>query len=438
MSRFNTGTNYPLIPNAQQYMFEKQYVSIHSEDRNILKFPNSSEFEIELPQDYLNVQGVKMITSRFPSNLNVFSNLQKNVTITFRITEPYNPANYEWPDDGSYPVILDNIFAALYYNQQQDFVVVIEQGNYTPQQMVTELTNKFNLLVTNMIANSSYLTSEEKATFLAEGGYNEFIIVYNEVSKKFWFGNKSSLFVITNTVVIYLEQYSFQCIGSNPLVSGNYELRADSSGVNIPLMNCKIPSGDNYSQWGLPWYLGLPRCNSTSDIDLSANSINSATRFFYTDVSGGNWLIPSGLPNYFGASAYFVEATYQANLTPPLYFYIELKGLNFLDETEPYNFSPFTMQTNQTNGVVKSAFAKIPILTNSENQWYESTDGYKIYNPPAERIRRIYAKIRYHDGTLVDFGTSEFSFMLEFSLFRPQNAKTYFMYTPESIANGNN
>jgi hypothetical protein len=155
-------------------------------------------------------------------------------------------------------------------------------------------------------------------------------------------------------------------------------------------------------------------------------------------VSGGNWLVPSGLPNYFGATPYFVEATYQANLTPPLYFYVELKGLNFLDETEPYNFSAFTMQTNQTNGIVKSAFAKIPILTNCENQWYEATDGYKIYNPPAERIRRIYVKIRYHDGTLVDFGTSEFTFMLEFSLFRPQNAKTYFMYTPESIANGNN
>jgi hypothetical protein len=438
MSKFNTGTNYPLIPNAQQYMFEKQYVSIHSEDRNVLKFPNASEFEIELPQDYLNVQGVKMVTNRFPSNLNVFSSLQKNVTVTFRITEPYNPANYEWPYDGSYPVILDNIFAALYYNQQQDFVVVIEQGNYTPEQMVTELTNKFNYVVTNMIANSSYMSEVEKAEFLSGGGYKEFIIVYNEVTKKFWFGNKSSLFVLTSSVVIYLEQYSFQCNGGNALNSGNYQLRVDSSGVNIDLMNCKVPSASNYMPWGLPWYLGLPRCDSVAEIDLSANTPNSATRFFYTDVSGGIWLTPSGYPNYFGASAYFVEANYQVNLTPPLYFYVELKGLNFLDETEPYNFSPFTMQTNQTNGIVKSAFAKIPILTSCEQQWFEDTDGYKIYNPPAERIRRIYVKIRYHDGTLVDFGTSEFSFMLEFSLFRPQNAKTYFMYTPESIANGNN
>ena len=46
-------------------------------------------------------------------------------------------------------------------------------------------------------------------------------------------------------------------------------------------------------------------------------------------------------------------------------------------------------------------------------------------------------KLRYHNGTLVDFGSSEYSFMLEFTLFRPQNAKNYLMYTPESIANSN-
>ena len=46
MSRFNTNATHPLIPNSQQYMFEQQYVSIHSEDRNILKYPNASEFEI--------------------------------------------------------------------------------------------------------------------------------------------------------------------------------------------------------------------------------------------------------------------------------------------------------------------------------------------------------------------------------------------------------
>ena len=35
----------------------------------------------------------------------------------------------------------------------------------------------------------------------------------------------------------------------------------------------------------------------------------------------------------------------------------EIEGLNCLDETSPYGMSPFTLKTNQTNGIVNSAFA---------------------------------------------------------------------------------
>ena len=90
MSRFNTNSTHPLIPNAQQYMFEQQYVSIHSEDRNILKYPNASEFEIELPQDYLNVQGARLASGYFPFTLYTFSAAKKNNTMSFKITEVYN------------------------------------------------------------------------------------------------------------------------------------------------------------------------------------------------------------------------------------------------------------------------------------------------------------------------------------------------------------
>ena len=33
---FNTNTNHPIIQNSQQYIFYRKYVSIHSEDRDIL------------------------------------------------------------------------------------------------------------------------------------------------------------------------------------------------------------------------------------------------------------------------------------------------------------------------------------------------------------------------------------------------------------------
>ena len=66
MSRFTNQTNYPLIPSSNEYMIEHRIVSIHSDDRNINKYPNPCEFEIDLPDDYVNVTSVKLGTYTFP------------------------------------------------------------------------------------------------------------------------------------------------------------------------------------------------------------------------------------------------------------------------------------------------------------------------------------------------------------------------------------
>jgi hypothetical protein len=46
----NNFSSHPLITNSQQYVFQKKFISIHSEDRDILKYPISSSFEIESVQ----------------------------------------------------------------------------------------------------------------------------------------------------------------------------------------------------------------------------------------------------------------------------------------------------------------------------------------------------------------------------------------------------
>ena len=80
---FNTNTSHPLIPSSQEYIYYKKYVSIHSEDRNTLKYPRSSEFEIELPEDILNVAALRLVSWTFPANYNTFSVLNDNVAMTF-------------------------------------------------------------------------------------------------------------------------------------------------------------------------------------------------------------------------------------------------------------------------------------------------------------------------------------------------------------------
>jgi hypothetical protein len=80
-----------------------------------------------------------------------------------------------------------------------------------------------------------------------------------------------------------------------------------------------------------------------------------------------------------------------------------------------------TTTTNKTNGVVNSAFAKISIPTTPISQWFDDDSGpYKFYYPPAERMRKLAIRFRYHDGQLVDFGQFNFSFTLEFTLQLPQ------------------
>ena len=91
MNNLNISTSHPLINNSQQYVYQKKFVSIHSQDRDILKYPVSSSFEIQLPQDYLNVQAVKLTDWSFPSNHYVFSKEKYNTIFVFSITEPYNP-----------------------------------------------------------------------------------------------------------------------------------------------------------------------------------------------------------------------------------------------------------------------------------------------------------------------------------------------------------
>ena len=138
---YNLNITHPLIENAQKYTYYRKCLSIHSEDRDYLKYPSSSEFEITLPKDYLNVQSVKLSSWSFPYNMNVFSGSQKNITMTFKINKPYNPGEFDQPN-----VLQNAIFAGLYnyYNDGNEFIFVIESGNYTPLLMVTEVENKMN------------------------------------------------------------------------------------------------------------------------------------------------------------------------------------------------------------------------------------------------------------------------------------------------------
>lgn len=403
----NVNTSHPLITNSQEYMFYKKYVSIHSEDRDIAKYPNSSEFEIEIPEDVTNVSTIKLVQWTFPANYNTFSAFNSNIFFVFNISNPYNPGI-----NGVSDVLTYRIFEALFYNIGSNYEVVIEEGFYNPIQMATEMTNKMNAAVTLKIQEyflNKAITDPSWADSLQEfknrGGYNRFIVVYNSVSCKLWFGNRADQFVLVNEAGLLANLVSETlCVGEKK----------------------HLPDSSN---WGLSGYLGLPRCNTSS---VSGNDFNNITnfityngiivpRFYYGDVTPGDdgyWLLP--YPDLSGSLVHWVEPPYKINLMGEAFIYMEIAGQNCIDETKPYNISNFTLTTNQTNGVVNSAFAKLPVPTTPMAQWFDRDSvPYKFYYPPAERIRRLKIRLRYHNGQPVNFGVFNFSFMLEFTIMLP-------------------
>lgn len=413
-TNYNVNTNHPLIQSSQEYLYVNKCVSIHSEDRNLAKFPDASDFEIELPEDYLNVAGIRLIQWTFPSNYNTFSPLNGNVSLSFRINKPYNPNENSLND-----LLAQRIFEALYLSEEEPYDIIIEEGFYNPAQIAIELQNKLNDAVTRRLIG--YFKKQgwnDSIQILKDnGGYQRFLVVYNLVSLKLWFGNTADGFVLLN------EAGSIVALLSDDICASQKN---------------QVPDGSNY---GLPGFLGLPRCN-TESIDSTKPSIDPSLspygdivvpRFFYGDVNPGDngyWLLP--IPGYPGCNVHWVEATFKLNVLGEAYFYMELSGQNCIDETQPWTAaSKFTLTTNQTQGIVNSSFAKISVPCTPLSQWFDRESiPVKWYLPPAERIRKLKIKLRYHNGKTVNFGVFNYSFMLQFTLMSPQilrslNATTY-------------
>ena len=392
---YNTSSSHQLIPNAQQYMLHYKFVTINSDDRDITKYQNSSEFEIDLPQDYVNVQTVKLNSWSFPNKYDVFGEQLNNVTFIFRIAPYYT------------------VSSTVYLAPVHVFTVTIETGSYTPSQMATELTNKMNQAV-----NVYIQTININATT-----YTDFLVEYHEVNEKLWFGNNNSQFILENGSATYLTNED--AAGADCLKRSNYK---------------------QYINWGLPYFLGFTRVNTTSDV-LPADA-----KFYYK--SSAKWLTSTVL----GGTSNYIVADYKLNLNGPSHFYVEIAGMNNMDETMPKKTIRYTTDnskesvcksnepvckktlktndnTNESNGIVNSCFAKIPVPIKSDTDWFNTnSDAYMLYNPPAEKIRRLRIRIRYHNNSSVQFDNFEFSFVLQLGLILPQNEKKYTIYIPESVS----
>jgi hypothetical protein len=137
MSHLSLGLSKPIINREQNYVLDRKLISIHSEDRDITKWPNANTFEIMLPEPILNVQSMRIVQTTFPGNFYTFSNDYQNTKLSFSINNTSH-------------------------------TIVIEEGYYTPDQMTFELMNLMNSAI---------------------GVDASFNVFYDQVGQKYWFGH---------------------------------------------------------------------------------------------------------------------------------------------------------------------------------------------------------------------------------------------------------
>jgi len=238
---------------------------------------------------------------------------------------------------------------------------------------------KFNFTVGettyNVTINEGYYTPEQLALELKTkmntiyGVDNNFNVIYNEIKHTFVFFHDTVTF-----------SFDF------------------SKKIDYDITNCDQPIvWNNYIKWGLPYNLGFKKETYTSSTNV--NGIFDYKNVDTTDLTQ------------------FIESPISFDINGENCIYMEIDKYNSYDELYPYNKSSTNIYGNNAyDGKINSAFAKIPIRSNTDYS-HDSRTHYLHnlvhYEPPIERITRLKFKFRFHDGRLVDFQNFPFDFTIE-------------------------
>ena len=388
MSSLMVEQTHPLQPNLNSYTLIKKMLSIHSEDRDITKWPNANDFQVELPVDYKNVVSMRLNDIEMPANFYVFSTENNNTKMSFTIVPTHTassssmgPMTFPYWDTVTYGTVSGATIAQTLLNNTTEYIITIESGTYTPCQLVDMINGLMNEAITK------YLISEIPA-LPAEFTYDHMSIIYDPVSMKVWFGNNVD---------------GFSLDFSKPEV---YPVVCTTGSITTP-----YTIYSRYTHWGLGSYLGFGK-------EIYTAPAYSTAKNFYWNSTQPLWMNPTG-----SNPIYYMEAPTTLCIYGPGHIYMELATFNSIDETAPFN-ERTSNQFNARYGTVhNAAFAKIPVLGINNERWFTSK-GFFLSNvffsePPLERIQKLHIRFRYHDGQLVDFAKCNLSLTIELNLMRP-------------------
>jgi hypothetical protein len=392
--------NHQLIQREQNYLHHRKLLTIHSEDRDVNKWPKPNHFEVILPTSYANVESMRLLDISLPVNFYSFSNSLQNTKLKFSLT--FNLAEFKDPSGNEVTIFPE---------------INIDEGFYTPEQLSNELTSKMNRSVQDiLVTDISNNYSTQYAAYLAShpSDYSYFIIYFNSANQKYWFGN----------------------------VYNSFTLLFDAE-LSYDISNCqnKINAWDQYTKWGLPSYIGFEKekyisTPSGSPLYVDHVRINTSTTGIPNSIDDASKVSPYIMlkPIDDSHAVYYVKAPSIPKLLGDNCIYLEVNKYNTYDEIYPYSSSTSTSYKNDYGAKTNSAFAKIFVTGIPYSVSFESSNGFlnnmSYFDPPLERLSKLEFKFRYHDGRLVDFQDFPFTFTIEVNMLRNEILKTYNIRSP--------
>ncbi len=214
-----------LIQRAQSYVLDRRLITIHSNDRDINKWPSANNFEIELPDTLTNIQSLRIVETSFPMQFYTFSNEYQNTKMSFRVLPTLRDDNVD-------------VYNILKQFSKHIYTIDIQEGTYTPEQLSLEITNLMNNIVTDLLIR--------KYIPVIDAVYDYFKITFDDVSQKFIFGNKFDNFVLEFGIK---ESYTIASECRQPDVWGQY------------------------TNWGLPYYIGYEKNTYIATVATQENNL---------------------------------------------------------------------------------------------------------------------------------------------------------------------
>ena len=398
MSKYVLKNDHPLIPREQTFSVNRKLITVHSEDRDINKWPNANHFELQLPQTYTNVETIALVEYSFPTYYYTFSNESQNTQITFAA-----------------------MISTASYGQTNPITITISPGFYSHAQLAAEVQNQLNLAV--------------RALSPSLAAYNNFRVFYDEVRQRFLFGNTTDPFTF-----YYNEPNAYK---SEPCYAPCIAAATAASSAQ-PSATIRW---NQYTNWGLGYNLGFVKClqsecGNATDVNnantATATAVTKSQSVYYINPSpptiGYEWLTVSG-------TGYVLVPPNPPSLNGYSDMYVEIDRYNYLDEMQPYSTHTSNSRNNDYNGIVNSAFAKIPLRTKPTrivsaleymygDEPQDTSQGFSTFFPPLDKLSKLKFKFRYHDGTLVDFGGQNFSFTVALYMYRDEIARSKQLRAP--------